>query len=148
METREQLNDGDDTGPQVVELTSAEDEWLGTLMGTAEAKGYLDDMGKLSQAFEEERDEWSAQPQHTRPEPGKIINLYAVAFGQQLSMDHDLDWAGLRKSDTVEIVLWDPRGKVTLMPISMVEKRWHDPDMRSLQDLYDQSVESLRSGTA
>ncbi|MGD7002184.1 DUF3806 domain-containing protein [Corynebacterium halotolerans] len=146
METTNAPETGNGARPQVVALSSAEDAWLENLMATAEAKGYLDSIDTLSDAFEEAREEWSSQPQHSRPEPGKIIHLYAVAFGQQLAMDHDLDWAGLRKSDTIEIVLWDPEGEVTLLPISMVEKRWHDPAVRSLRDLYDQSVASLTAG--
>lgn len=129
--------------PQIVELSSAEDEWLGNLLATADAKGYLANINALSEAFEAEREDWSAQSQHSRPEPGKIIHPYAVAFGQLLAMEHDLDWVGLRKNTTIEIVLWDPAAETTLLPISMVEKRWHDPGVRSLQDLYEQTAAGL-----
>lgn len=146
METTNTTDTDNQAGPQVVELTSAEDEWLGNHLATGETKGYLDSIDRLSEAFEQAREEWSAQPRHSRPEPGKLIHPYAVAFGQLLAMDHDMDWAGLKKLDTIEIVLWSAETEVTLLPISMVEKRWHDADMRSLRDLYDQSVASLNAG--
>lgn len=146
METTQRTDPDNPDRPQVVELTSAEDEWLGNHLATAETRGYLDSIDTLSDAFETAREEWSAQPRHSRPEPGKIIHTYAVAFGQHLAMDQDMDWAGLKKLDTIEIVLWAAESEVTLLPISMVEKRWHDSDMRSLRDLYDQSVASLTAG--
>ncbi|MGP6175630.1 DUF3806 domain-containing protein [Corynebacterium sp. A21] len=132
------------TGPQLVELTSVEEEWLGALLATADARGLLEDIEALSDAFEAEREDWAGQLQHTRVEPGKIIHLYAAAFGQLLAMEHELDWVGLRKATTVEIVLSDGPKEITLLPISMVEKRWHDPAVRSLADLYAQTVQGLQ----
>lgn len=131
------------TGPELVELSPVEEEWLGGLLEAAEAKGLLAGIGALDGAFEAEREDWAAQPAHRRPEPGQLIRLYAVAFGQLLAMEHELDWVGLRKSTTVEIVLWGGPGENTLLPLSMVEKRWHDPAVRSLQDLYRQTVAGL-----
>ncbi|QGU08577.1 hypothetical protein COCCU_13390 [Corynebacterium occultum] len=129
--------------PQLVELSSVEEEWLGGLLATAESRGLLKGIDTLGEAFEAEREDWAAQPAHRRPEPGRIIRLYAVAFGQLLAMEHDLDWVGLKKSTAVEIVLWGGPGENTLLPISMVEKRWHDPAVRSLEDLYRQTAAGL-----
>lgn len=137
------MDTSENTAPELVELSSVEEEWLGGLLGAAEAKGLLAGIGQLDEAFEVERENWAAQPTHSRPEPGQLIRLYAVAFGQLLAMEHGLDWVGLRKSTTVEIVLWGGPGENTLLPISMVEKRWHDPAVRSLQDLYRQTVAGL-----
>lgn len=134
---------GTTAGPQLVELTTVEEEWLGALLATAEARGLLAGMAALSETFEAAREDWAGQSQHARAEPGKIIHLYAAAFGQLLATEHHLDWVGLRKGATVEIVLWGEQQGITLLPMSMVEKRWHDPAVRSLADLYAQTVQGL-----
>lgn len=130
-------------GPKVMALSEDEAQWLAVRLQAAGESGLLASGEALAEAFDASRDGYFAAPAHERGDASLLVGLYAVAFGELISLEFDLQWCIVERGDAAGIALYGERSGLLLYPLATVQRRWEDPAVRSLLDLIEQTRDSL-----
>lgn len=130
--------------PRVMALSEEEAAWLSTRLQAAADSGLLSAAETLAADFDARRDEYFARPAHARGDARPLSDLYAVAFGEMLAREYDLQWCVVERGADAEIALHSAAAGLLLYPLGTVRRRWADPAVRPFLDLIEQTRHSLR----
>lgn len=131
------------SSPKVMALSEDEAQWLATRLFTAQESGLLSSTQALAESFDASRDDWHALPAHERGDASMLVNIYSVAFGEQICREFDLQWCVVERGADAEIGLYGEAQELMLYPLATVRRRWEDPAMRPMMDLVEQTRASL-----
>jgi hypothetical protein len=135
------------SSPTVMALSEDEAQWLTARLFTADESGLLASADALAESFDASRDDWHALPAHERGDAAMLVNIYSVAFGEQISREFDLQWCVVERGDDAEIGLYGEAAELMFYPLATVKRRWEDPAMRPMLDLIEQTRASLTNAT-
>lgn len=132
-----------DPTPQIMQLSEEEQAWLLERRTAALESGLLISDEQLAESFDNSRDQYLEAPADVRGDATHLVNIYAVAFGEYLSKEFDLQWCIIENEGSADLGLYSPNKEMVLMPIATVTKRWNDAARRPMIDLIQQTRASL-----
>lgn len=132
-----------DSTPQIMQLSEEEQTWLVERRAAALEAGLLPEPEDLAEAFDDSRDQYLDTPANERGDATHLVSIYAVAFGEHLAREFDLQWCIIERDGADNLGLYSEQKDLVLMPMATVAKRWNDAARRPMLDLIEQTRESL-----
>lgn len=132
-----------DSTPKIMQLNDEELGWLNQRLEAALESGLMMSADDLADSFDESRERYLQLPEHERGDATHLVNVYAVAFGEYLSKEFDMQWCIIERDGHGTLGLYSEAKDVVLFPIATVAKRWDDDARRPMIDLIQQTRASL-----
>lgn len=148
----------DDVEQTIEDLNDSELEWVRSNVEAASElvriytgaeERPVPSVALLDDGFAAWLEAWHGQQEADRDDPNANINVFGLAFGQQLVDGLGFEWKVVGDSDGTEMAVVGQPGDVIVFPPNLVAKRFVARETRFLEDVYEEiawTCDRLRRG--
>lgn len=118
--------DSDTLQPVVEKLGDTERARIADALAALEAEGVdVDNLGSISAGLDAAYRTWEAAPEDARPDHAAIVERYAIAIGEHVDRNTDLDWQVVTDIFGTDLSLTEGfKGSFVVVPHNLVAGRW------------------------